>query len=334
MATSLEAFHGCRAGLDMPPPLVLGTMNFGQRTLEPEALRVLDRALERGVTFLDTANVYVGGEGERILGRALRGRRERVLLSSKVGLMGSGAADGLLRAGPPEGLSKARVLAACDESLRQLQTDYLDVYFLHVPDPKTPIEESLDGVAELLAAGKIRAWATSNYASWQMLEMIHLCEQQGIDRPLMTQQMYNLLVRQLDIEYLAFAEKYALHTCAYNPLAGGLLTGKHRAGTPTAGSRFDNNGMYQRRYWSEHLMRTVTELGEVAKELEMSLVALSYAWLASRTGVDSVVIGPGTTAHLDEAIDAVQLQLGPDVMARLDAIYFHQQGTDARYARL
>jgi aryl-alcohol dehydrogenase-like predicted oxidoreductase len=332
---NVEAWRALRAK-DEVPRLILGTMNFGKRTVEADALRILDCALERGVTFWDTANAYVNGEGERILGKALRGRRDRVLLSSKVGLWRSGGAtSGLLQSGgQQEGLSRARILAACDESLQRLQTDYLDLYFLHVPDATTPIEESLGAMAELIRLGKIRSWGTSNYASWQMLEMIQWCDREGVQRPLLTQQIYNLNVRQLDLEYFAFASKYRLHTAAYNPLAGGLLSGRHHFGEPPVGSRFQGNAMYQARYWSEQSFAAVTSYQAVANDLGIDLATLAYAWLSSRSGVDSILIGPGTVEHLEHALRARELRLDTDTLRRLDAQYIQHQGTDARYARL
>lgn len=335
MSQSIESWRALREP-NTVPKLILGTMNFGKRTAEPEALRILDCALEHGVTFWDTANAYVNGEGERILGKALKGRRDRVRVASKVGLwrMGGETAGLLQSGGQPEGLSRARILAACDESLQRLQTDYLDLYFLHVPDAKTPIEESLGAMAELLRAGKIHAWGTSNYASWQMLEMIQWCDREGVQRPLLTQQIYNLNVRQLDIEYFAFAAKYRLHTSVYNPLAGGLFSGKHQFGEPPAGSRFQGNSMYQARYWSEGSFAAVADYQAVARDLGVDLVTLAYAWLGTRTGVDSILIGPGSVEHLDHALRAREVRLDTDTIQRLDALYVQHQGSDARYARI
>jgi aryl-alcohol dehydrogenase-like predicted oxidoreductase len=334
-STSLAVWREQRS-LPAPMPIVIGTMNFGKRTPETEAARIVDRALERGATLFDTANAYVGGEGERILGRLLRGRRNRALIATKVGLERiGGQSSGLLQTGgQSEGLSRTRILAACDESLARLNTDVIDVYFLHVPDSLTAIEESLSAIATLLRAGKIRAFATSNYASWQLLEIASWCDREGIDRPIFAQQIYNLLVRQLDIEYFAFTSKYHLHTTVYNPLAGGLLSGKHRYGAPPSASRFDGNAMYQRRYWSKRAFSEVAAYQAVADAAGLSLVQLSYAWLNTRRGVDSVIVGPATVEHLDAALDARELQLEAPVLAKLDAIYTEHQGTDARYARL
>jgi aryl-alcohol dehydrogenase-like predicted oxidoreductase len=325
-----------RASPADPVPLVLGTMNFGKRTDEVEARRIIDRGIERGVTLLDTANAYVDGESERIVGRAVHGRRDRVLIATKVGLgRAGGQVSGLIRVGgQAEGLSRTRILAACDESLVRLGTDYIDLYYLHAPDRETPFEESLGAMAELLRRGKIRAWAVSNYASWQVLEMMTWCDREGVPRPSVAQQIYNVLVRQLDVEYFAFAAKYGLHTAAYNPLAGGLLAGHHAAGAPAKGSRFHENPMYQRRYWTELSRAQVEDYRALAAELGMSLVALSYAWLASRIGVDSILVGPGSVAHLDDALVACEVRLDGHTMDRIDALHLSHRGTDAVYTRL
>jgi aryl-alcohol dehydrogenase-like predicted oxidoreductase len=335
VATTFAAFERLRTSPAEPVPLVLGAMNFGARTDEAEARRVIDRALERGVTMIDTANAYVDGESERIVGRALRGKRDRVLVATKVGLQRfGGEVSGLIRSGGrPEGLSRARILAACDESLSRLRTDRIDVYYLHVPDRATPIEESLSAIPELLRAGKIRAWATSNYASWQLLEMILWCDREGVPRPLLTQAIYNLLVRQLDVEYFRFARKYGLPTAVYNPLAGGLLAARPASTDPPAGSRFDANPMYQRRYWSERFRAMVSDHVALAESLGMSPVTLAYAWLCSRVDVASIVVGPGSVKHLDDALDALSVRLDDATLTAIDELHRAHQGTDAVYAR-
>lgn len=300
-------------------------MNFGKRTPEPEARRIIDRAVERGIDLFDTSNAYGDGESERILGRAVRGRRDRVRIATKVGWA--------RLASVPEGLSRARVLAAADESLARLATDRIDVYYLHVPDHATPPEETLGAVRDLLDTGKIRAWAVSNYASWQ-IEMIAIAERDGMPRPSMSQVIYNFLVRQIELEYLRFARKYSLHTTVYNPLAGGLLSGRHRLeGGPPKGSRFDANPLYQGRYWTERFFALVDEYAAVARDEGTSLVTLAYAWLAGREGVDSILIGPATIEHLDAAIDAVERPLSSETLARIDAIHRAFQGTEVSYAR-
>lgn len=308
------------------PLLAVGTMNFGKRTPEPESIRLVHHALDRGLTLFDTANAYVDGNSERILGKALAGRRDQALVATKVGFGRT--------AGKPEGLSRARVLAAIDESLGRLGMDFVDVYYLHVPDPATPIEETLDAVQTLLASGKIRSWAVSNYASWQVLEMFHLAEQRGMPRPVMSQVLYNVLIRQLDIEYFRFAQKYGLHSTVYNPLAGGLLSGKHApSAEPPKGSRFEKNPLYQRRYWTERFFELASAHREVAERHGMTLVELAYAYVAGTPGVDSILVGPGSIEHLDAAIDACAKVLPAEARQRVDELYRDFQGTDARYAR-
>ncbi|MFO0750952.1 MAG: aldo/keto reductase [Myxococcota bacterium] len=320
MTTPPDSLYTPRQG--GPAPLVLGCMNFGKRTPEPEARRIIDLAIARGVTLFDTANAYVDGESERILGRALRGRRDAVAVATKVGSW------------KREGLAPERVRAALDASLGRLGMDHVDLYYLHVPDPATPIEATLEAVRDVIASGKARRFGISNYASWQALEILQLCDRMGMPRPVVSQQLYNLLIRQLDLEYLRFAAKYALHTTVYNPLAGGLLSGRHDAARTTlAGSRFDKNGMYQRRYLSDVFFEAVTELGALARDAGMTLVTMAYAWLARRPGVDSILAGPGSVAHLEDALAAVEVVLDDELLAKIDAVHRALVGTDASYAR-
>ena len=282
-------------------------MNFGGRTPAAEARRIVDRALERGVTHFDTANLYGNGESERVLGATLKGRRDKAFIATKCGVN--------------EGLAKSRVLAAIDESLQRLGTDYVDLYYLHIPDKKTPIEETLDAVAQLLEQGKAKAWGVSNYGAWQILEIDHLCDARGLKRPAFSQVLYNLLVRQLDVEYFAFAKRYPIHTTVYNPLAGGMLAG---------GTRHEKNALYKKRYWTAALQALADRYRDV---LKMDLVTLAYAWVAGRPGVDSVLSGPGTLAHLDAAIEACAVELPAEVRAKADALHRDFVGTDASYAR-
>ncbi|MFT3767130.1 MAG: aldo/keto reductase [Minicystis sp.] len=309
-----------------PASIALGCMNFGKRTSAAESERIIRRALERGITFFDTANIYTDGESEKILGRALRGDRDRVTIATKVG---AARVDG-----KPEGLSRGRIQKAIDESLKRLGTDHVDVYYLHVPDHTTPIEESLAAMEEIRAAGKIRALGVSNYAAWQIFEMMDIARRGSGPRPVISQVMYNLLIRQIEIEYLAFTRKHPIHNTIYNPLAGGLLTGKHaRSGETEKGSRFEKNRMYQGRYWSDRFFDLVDAYREIAKDEGLSLIEMSYAWLARRPQVDSILVGPASVEHLDAAIDACQKTVSPEAQKRIDEIHRAHQGTDASYVR-
>ena len=258
LPTALAPWLSPRTDVTHPVALAVGTMNFGKRTPEPEAVRVVRRAIERGLRYFDTANVYNGGESEKILGRALGKDRQDCFVATKVGLDGSPKKR--------EGLSAKAIARAIDESLTRLGTDHVDVYYLHAPDPDVPILETVLAMKAVLEAGKALAWGVSNYASWQVLEIDALADAHGMPRPAVSQVMYNLLIRQLEIEYFAFARRYPLHTTVYNPLAGGLLAGKHREDTVPAGSRFDKNPLYLRRYWTTHLFELVRDLAAVAAD--------------------------------------------------------------------
>jgi aryl-alcohol dehydrogenase-like predicted oxidoreductase len=314
-ARALEALRG-----DGPVTLVLGTMNFGKRTNENEARAIVSRALEHGITGFDTANLYAEGQSERILGKALGPDRDRVAVATKVG------------AYKREGLRPERVARSIDESLERLGTDRVDVYYLHVPDPKTPIEETLGAMKDVLASGKARAWGVSNYASWQVLEMCHVADRLGMPRPAIAQQLMNLVHRELEIEYLAFRRRYPIHLTIYNPLAGGLLTDRHLEGFER-GSRLSDNPLYVRRYATEPMRAKVGELRDLARAHGLSLVELAYAFLARTELVDSILVGPGSVPHLDAAVHAVSKVL-PDALARaVDALPARWSGTDTHYTR-
>jgi aryl-alcohol dehydrogenase-like predicted oxidoreductase len=314
-----------RKGDDTPLPLSVGTMNFGGRTSAAESKRIVARAIDRGLTFFDTANVYNQGESERILGHAIESKREQCLVATKVGMWGMPNAR--------EGLSRAVIAKAIDDSLARLRTDRVDVYYLHAPDPAVPIEETLDAMKAVLGSGKARAWGVSNYSSWQILEIYRLSDERGMARPILSQVIYNVLIRQIEVEYTRFAARFPIHTTVYNPLAGGLLSGKHVREKVTAGSRFDKNAMYQRRYWTDRFFEYVTALEEVAREEGMSLVDLAYAWVAGRAGVDSILVGPADVAQLDAAIEGCAKSLRDGARTRLDALAYAFAGTDAKYAR-
>lgn len=299
-----------------PAALALGTMNFGKRTDERTSLELCARALDAGVHLFDTADVYGDGASERVVGKALRALgRDRVLLATKVGL--------LRREGRPEGLSPAAMKKAADESLTRLGTDRIDLYWLHAPDPSVPLADTVGAIDALVAAGKVRAWGLSNYAAWEILEA------RGHARvaPAAAQQIYNLLVRQLDVEYFRFAARHRVHTTVYNPLAGGLL-----ARLSTAGARFDKNAMYQRRYATKVMAARAEAYAALAAEVGLSPLALAYGFVAGHAGVDSVLLGPASHEHLEAALAAC-VPLPAEVRKRVDALALELDGTDARYAR-
>jgi aryl-alcohol dehydrogenase-like predicted oxidoreductase len=308
------------------PALALGAMNFGKRTPVDESERIVRRALERGIRVFDTANAYNDGASERILGRALGKDRDAVTVATKVGFRRV--------AGKPEGLSPEIVQRALAESLERLAMPAVDLYYLHAPDHATPIERTLDAMKALVDSGRVRAWGVSNYGAWQILEMNRLADERSLPRPVASQVLYNVLLRQLDVEYFAFTRRHPIHTTVFNPLAGGLLSGKHRfEEVPREGSRFAGNALYQRRYWTRAMFDRVEELRTVADAEGLTLVQLAYAWTAARPDVDSILVGPATVAQLDDAIDAVGRALSADALARVDELWRAWNGTDTSYVR-
>jgi aryl-alcohol dehydrogenase-like predicted oxidoreductase len=306
-------------------------MNFGRRTPEAESHRIIDRALEAGLRVLDTANAYNDGDSERIVGRALArlppSLRAEVQVHTKCGF---GRANG----GKPEGLTAPAIRRAVEGSLERLGVERLDVYYLHVPDRATPIEETLGAMAELHRDGKIAGIGVSNYGSWEILEMFAICDRLGAPRPSISQVIYNVLVRQIEIEYLRFAARYGVHTTVYNPLAGGLLArAQDLEKGPEPGSRFATNKLYTGRYWTPGMHAAAAALRDASEAHGVTSLELAYAWLRDRPGVDSVIVGPATVAHLDAAVAAWQRKLPPELLARADEIHAGMVATDARYAR-
>jgi aryl-alcohol dehydrogenase-like predicted oxidoreductase len=307
--------------------LAFGTMTFGGQADEATATALVERSLEAGINFFDTANIYNQGRAEELLGRALGARRKDVVLASKVrGRMGEAPDE--------SGLSRAAIRRAVEDSLRRLGTDYLDLYYLHQPDYAVPIEETLGAMDELVREGKVRYPASSNYAAWQVVEMLHIAGTHGYQPAVVTQPMYNLLARGIEQEYLPMAKHYGVSTIVYNPLAGGLLTGKQNRTSPLAGTRFDNNRMYLDRYWYDALFDAVEELRAVARRAGRSMISLSFNWLLHHTAADGVILGASRLEQLEENLQAIgQGALSGDTVEACDAVWERLRGVTPQYNR-
>lgn len=296
---------------------VLGTMTFGDGLDESSSKRVLDEALDRGLRDVDTANGYAGGASEQILGRALSGRRDEVRLASKVG-MPHPDAEG---AAP---LSRIAIERCVTGSLRRLATDRLDLYYLHQPDRATPVGETLDALAGLLDDGRIRAWGVSNVASWQLAELVFGARERGMAGPVASQQLYNALCRRIEPEYREAAERFDAPVIAYNPLAGGLLTGRHRYAQAPEGGRFGGERlgrMYTDRYWDPRMFEAIDRLREVAEDAGAEMRELALRWLVGRPGVAGVLIGGSRPEHVRSNLDVLERgALDPALAARIDEI--------------
>jgi len=308
-------------------PLSLGTMTFGAQVDEATARSMVDLCLERGVNFIDTANVYNAGVTESILGPILAGRRDRFVLASKVGIKSGDKPD-------EQGLSQAAIVAGIEGSLKRLQTDYLDLYYLHQPDYATPVEESLSVIEGLVKSGKVRHVAVSNYASWQVCDMLWLAKTNGWQPLVAVQPMYNLLARRVEQELLPFCKHHNISVISYNPLAGGLLTGKHQLAAPIAGTRFDRMPLYRNRYWHAENFAAVARLNEIAQAAGRSTARLAIGWVLRQPTVTSVILGASRVEHLRENLAVLEdAPLSSETLAACDEVWATLRGISPAYNR-
>lgn len=305
--------------------LTLGTMTFGDQLDEAGSREVVQRARDLGVTMFDTANRYTDGRSEEILGRAIAPFRDEVQIATKVG---SGRAPGAVEGGGATGprIDRDSIRREIDGSLTRLGVDRVDLYYLHMPDGITPLEESLGAMHELVVEGKIGAVGISNHAAWQVVEAHRVAERAALTPPTVGQPMYNLLARRIEDEYLPASRHLGLANLIYNPLAGGLLTGKHRgASGPAEGTRFAARPTYRDRYWSDALHAAVDRLAGIAAEAGIPLIALALRWTLMQEGVTGVILGVSRPQQLVEcaaaasgpSLDRATLEACDDVWADL-----------------
>jgi 1-deoxyxylulose-5-phosphate synthase len=308
-------------------------MTFGLQCDEPTSVSILDRAADGGIDFIDTSDVYpLGGDlttqgrTEEILGRWLHGRRDRFVVATKCfGPTGPSPFD--------RGNSRRHIFDAIDASLRRLQTDYIDLYQLHGFDAATPIDETLGALGDLVHRGKIRYIGCSNFLTYQLVRAIGRSETLGLARFDSVQPRYNLLFRQIEREMLPFCGEEGVGVIPYNPIAGGLLSGKHRRGDPPAeGSRFTlgNAGrMYQGRYWHDREFDTVDQLRAISEEVGVSLVTLSVAWVLANETITAPIIGASHPDQLAASLEAAEFVVEDDVKSRLDELTHEYRMGDA-----
>ncbi len=314
-----------RSGLRVSA-LAMGTSVFGSQVAEANACAILDKAVDGGITFIDTADMYPApaeqpGLSEEIVGRWLAQRpRDSVVLASKVwGETGPGLND--------RGLSRAHILTAIDASLRRLGTDYLDLYHLHFPDTSVRIEETLQALDDVVRWGKVRYIAASNFAGWQLVRALNVAEAHGLTRFICNQARYNVLYREPDDEIFPLCRATGLGITIYNPLAGGMLTGKYaNAKDRQEGSRFSMGSVgaaYRDRYWDEIQFDQVRRLQAHFAERGIPLTQAVLAWALAREGMSSVMIGASRPAQLDDLLAATELQLEEADLALCDDVWYH-----------
>jgi len=316
-----------RHGLEVPA-LCLGTMTFGLQVGEPASRVILDKAYDRGLIFLDTADAYpLGGNRETIgsteaiLGNWMRekGNRNRMLIATKC--------FAPTRGGPNNwGLSRQHIMESIDQSLARLGTDHVDLYQAHGFDPQTPIDETLRAFEDLVTAGKVRYVGCSNYPAWRLGQALRAADKLGIAGYVSVQPRYNLLYRDIEVELLPLCVDQGIGVIVYNPLAGGFLSGKYRSGQdPEAGTRFtlgNAGAIYQGRYWQEAQFAAVEKLKVVVAAKGLDMVSVAVAWVLAQPGITSAIIGASKPEQLDANLAALEVKLDTELTAACDAAWW------------
>ncbi len=313
-------------GLEVPV-LCLGTMTFGLQADEATSFEVLDAALDAGLNFLDSADVYplggsleTVGRTEEILGRWMRERgcRDRLVLATKCrGRMGSGPND--------EGLSRQHIVSAIDASLARLGTDYVDLYQTHAFDPRTPIDETLRALEDLERSGKVRYVGCSNYPAWRLGLALATAQRLGVPGYRSVQPRYNLLYRDIETDLLPLCRAAGLGVLVYNPLAGGFLSGKYSSLDLQEGTRFTLGSAgrrYQARYWDAAQLAAVSGLHKEVEKRGLDLVSVAVAWVVAQPGVTSAIVGASRADQLPASLAAAELELDAELMEACNAVWW------------
>jgi len=324
--SSLAPLPRRRLGSDGPEvsALGLGTMAFASPSADPdECVALLHRALAHGIDLVDTADAYGDGAAEELVGRAIAGRRDDVVLATKVGLPMQAPVEG-------RGLSAGWIATACEQSLRRLGTDRIDLYQLHRPDPETPIEDTVEAIGTLIERGLVRHWGTSVLSSAMLRDICAVADGLGVARPVADQLPYSLLVRSREAEVLPALLELDMGAIAWSPLTGGWLTGKYRPGEPAPdGSRGAREGTFVFPN-DEAKLGAVAALGAIADEHGVSLTALALARVAAEPGVASVLLGPRTSDQLTDLLDASEQDVPASALTAVDAVVAPGTSLDPR----
>ncbi|MBA3870041.1 MAG: aldo/keto reductase [Anaerolineae bacterium] len=286
----------------MVSSLCLGVMNFGGVTNPEDSAAMIDHALDAGINFIDTANVYNAGESEKVVGNALKanGKRESIVLATKVnGMMGEGQND--------RGISRYHIMKACEDSLRRLQTDHIDLYQLHRPSATIPQDETLRALDDLVRAGKVRYIGCSTFPAWMVMEGLSTSERYNLVRFISEQPPYNLLDRRIENELVPLCQKYGIAIIPWSPLAGGILAGRYNANGSAAGhfpdgSRAQRNGATFQERVTDRGLDVAQQLTDLARERGMTASQFALLWCKDQPGITSPILGPRTMAHLDDAL--------------------------------
>ncbi|NWJ48855.1 MAG: aldo/keto reductase [Chloroflexi bacterium] len=316
-----------RTGLKVTE-ICLGTMTFANQADEPTSFKIMDIAAEAGVNFFDTADMYplgatpeMHGNTEVVVGNWLKERkmRDKIVLATKcAGEMGSGAND--------KGLSRKHIFEAIDASLRRLQTDYIDLYQMHFPDPETPIEETLSALNDLVRAGKVRYIGCSNFPAWRLATALWTSDKLGLARFDSDQPRYNILYREIENEILPLCREQGVGVIVYNPLAGGFLTGRYNPGQALEqGTRFTLNvsgKLYQARYWNDYMFEAVENLKKFFTGRGKSLTHVALAWVLAQQGITSAILGASKPEQLTDSLKGLEMSLDEEEMKMCNSIWY------------
>ena len=306
--------------------LCFGAMTFGKPADQLCATRMVERCMTAGINFFDTANAYQRGEAEVMLGNALLGKRKEVVLATKVHHKMVEGPDGA-------GLSKPAIFRAVEDSLRRLQTDYIDLYYLHEPDYDVPKEETMDAMDALVRQGKVRYIASSNHSSWQVCQYHWIADKKKYQAPYIAQLMYNLIARGIEQEFLPMAKELGISIVVYNPLAGGLLTGKHKPEAIPPG-RFNANQLYQDRYWHREDFEALEKLKKISADSGRSLISISFAWLLHHTSIACIILGASRMEQLEQNLKACDEGPLPEAVVKAcHAVWLEFRGPSPIYNR-
>ncbi len=298
--------------------LCLGCMMFGGRTDPAESMDIIDRAIDAGINFLDTANVYSRGRSEEAVGQALRrnGKRSRIILATKV--------HGRMDDDDPNaaGNHRQHIIQQAEASLQRLQTDYIDLYQIHRPQSSIPIDETLRALDDLVHSGKVRYIGTSTFAAWQLMEAVSVAREWGLNRFVSEQPPYHLLDRRIERELIPFAETYGTAIIPWSPLAGGFLSGKyHRGETPAENTRYAaRQDERTTLLFSEAGFRVLDVVEALAAEKGHTAAQVALAWVMRRPAVTAPIIGPRTVAQLEDNLGALEITFSEDDLRRLDEV--------------
>lgn len=296
--------------------LCFGTMTFGGDSDESTSAALFSRCRDAGVNFFDTADAYTNGRSEEILGKLMADCRDELIVATKFASP--------IRAGDPNarGGSRRHILQAVEGSLRRLRTDRIDLYYVHFPDPDTPLEETLRALDDLVRQGEVLYLGISNFAAWQVATALGISVREGLARFECVQPMYSLLKRQAEVELLPLAQYAGLGVCPYNAIAGGLLSGKYAGDGPAQGRLLDNS-RYQARYGQEWIPGAVERFVAYARAHGHHPVSLAVAWVSAHPAVTAPLVGARTVAQLEDSLRSVAIRLTPEQRAEIAALVPH-----------